>query len=52
LVSSTRTLSSLRPGQVAQVAAAIGEFNTTLGVLSVIFAVTWIGASAFYSRRG
>jgi hypothetical protein len=34
------------------VAAAIGEFNTTIGILSLIFALIWIGASAVYSRRG
>jgi uncharacterized membrane protein len=34
------------------VAAAIGEFNTTIGALSVAFALIWIGASAFDSRRG
>jgi hypothetical protein len=34
------------------VAAAIGEFNTTIGILSLIFAVIWVGASAVYSRRG
>jgi len=34
------------------VAAAIGEFNTTIGILSLIFALIWVGASAVYSRRG
>ena len=34
------------------VAAAAGEFNTTIGILSLIFAVIWVGASAVYSRRG
>jgi hypothetical protein len=30
------------------VAAVIGEFNITIGILSLI----WVGASAVYSRRG
>jgi hypothetical protein len=34
------------------VAAAIGSFNATVGILSLVFAVTWISASAVYSRRG
>jgi uncharacterized membrane protein len=32
--------------------AALGEFNATIGLLSVAFAVTWIGACAWYARRG
>jgi hypothetical protein len=32
--------------------AAVGEFNTTIGALSVVFAVTWIAACAWYARRG
>jgi hypothetical protein len=32
--------------------AAIGEFNTTIGILSLIFAVIWVSASAVYGRRG
>jgi uncharacterized membrane protein len=34
------------------VAAALGEFNTTIGALSVVYAVLWIGACAVYARRG
>jgi hypothetical protein len=34
------------------VATAIGEFNTTIGILSLIFALIWVGASAVYSRHG
>jgi hypothetical protein len=34
------------------VSAAIGEFNETIGALSVIFAVTWIAACGYYARRG
>lgn len=34
------------------VSAALGEFNTTVGQLSVIFALTWVGACAWYARRG
>jgi hypothetical protein len=34
------------------VSAAAGEFNTTIGALSVVFAVTWIGACAWLSWRG
>lgn len=34
------------------VAAALGEFNTTIGVLSMVFAGLWIAACAFYSHRG
>jgi hypothetical protein len=34
------------------VSAALGEFNTTIGALSVAFAVAWIGACAWYARRG
>lgn len=31
---------------------ALGEFNTTIGLLSVIFALTWIVTCAWYARRG
>jgi hypothetical protein len=34
------------------VSVALGEFNTTIGALSVIFALTWAGACAWYARRG
>jgi hypothetical protein len=34
------------------VSVAMGEFNTTIGALSVIFAVFWIAACAWYARRG
>lgn len=34
------------------VAAALGEFNTTIGLLSLIYAVLWIGACAWFARRG
>jgi hypothetical protein len=34
------------------VSAAAGKFNTTIGALSVVFAVTWIGACAWLSWRG
>jgi hypothetical protein len=34
------------------VSAALGEFNATVGALSVVFAVTWIGACAWLARRG
>jgi uncharacterized membrane protein len=34
------------------VSAALGEFNTTIGALSVVFALTWAGACAWYARRG
>jgi uncharacterized membrane protein len=34
------------------VAAALGEFNTTIGALSAALAVIWIGACAWYARHG
>ena len=34
------------------VSAALGELNPTVGALSVVFAVTWITACAWYSARG
>jgi uncharacterized membrane protein len=34
------------------VSAALGEFNTTVGLLSVVFALTWIASCAWYARRG
>ncbi|HEY6758207.1 MAG TPA: hypothetical protein VI318_01910 [Baekduia sp.] len=34
------------------VSAAAGEFSTTIGALSVVFAVTWIAACAWLSWRG
>ena len=34
------------------VSIAAGGFNTTIGALSVVFAVTWIGACAWLSWRG
>lgn len=34
------------------VSAALGEFNTTIGLLSVVFAVTWIASCGWYARRG
>jgi hypothetical protein len=33
------------------VSAAVGEFNTTIGALSVVFAVSWIAACAWLSRN-
>jgi hypothetical protein len=34
------------------ISAALGEFNTTVGALSVVFAVSWIGACAWLTWRG
>jgi uncharacterized membrane protein len=34
------------------VSVALGEFNTTIGVLSVVFALTWAGACAWFAWRG
>jgi uncharacterized membrane protein len=34
------------------VAAATGHYNTTIGVLSVVYAVTFLGACGVFSRRG
>jgi uncharacterized membrane protein len=34
------------------VSIAAGGFNTTIGALSVVFAVSWIGACAWLSWRG
>ncbi|WCB96082.1 hypothetical protein DSM104299_04837 [Baekduia alba] len=34
------------------ISAAAGSFNATVGAMSVVFAVTWIGACAWDSRGG
>jgi uncharacterized membrane protein len=34
------------------VSAALGAFNPTVGALSVVYAVTWIGTCGWFARRG
>ena len=34
------------------ISAALGAFNVTVGALSVVFALTWVGACAWLSHRG